>query len=253
MPVIFAGIVPGSPLLLPGLVKSVSDQVIKTTTALAKIRNLVETAKGEILVIIGRDDANATSSPLLLQSPFFAVNFAEQGDLITKLNLTGAVGFVHSLKESLQAKFEIPMRTPKKLPLCIALAFLNLPNIPVAPIILPANLSPQLLLDFGTIIGDFFKTQSKRIVVLVSGLLAAATHLSQEKKVLSSTLLSLITHSDSEALLQLSPSLKISLKDTLVDALIMLYHSLPTTTPKTTVLSYEEASGVTHLVAKINW
>ncbi|HBV33440.1 TPA: hypothetical protein DIC39_02500 [Patescibacteria group bacterium] len=252
MPVVFAGIVPNSPRLLPGLVPTVRSQVVKTVDGMAKLKRLAESTQPEILLIIGEDDL-AVTSPVLLQAPNFTGSFAELGDLVTNVSRPGAVGFIHSLKEKLQLKLEIPMQTPKKLPTSLALPLLYLPDIAVAPIVLPHNPSPQLLIDFGQELGDFLATQKKRVLLVAAGHLAVAKPTNDDKMVLARALLRGIASSNSDALLELATNLKSKLNDTLIFPVILTYRSLPTSNPKITVLVSEEVQGIIHVVGKISW
>ncbi|MFH1866916.1 MAG: hypothetical protein ABIJ81_02435 [Patescibacteria group bacterium] len=256
MPVVFAGIVPNSPLLLPGLTPEVQNNVGKTNRALARLSSMLKASKAEVLFIAAEHSLVDQEYYWLLQSNKFPTNFKEYGDLITTREFLVATGFIHALKESLETKISLPLRTPKFLPNSIAvpLIYFN-ETLPLVPLVLQPGCSPENLRSVAKYISEYFSSSSIKIAVLAAGLMSQGQlgdH-AAEQTVFNSAFTNIIKKNDFTDLLNIDSKMRNRTGETLVSPLYLIARLIPSDKLNSSILSLETAVGHTNLVVHLNW
>ncbi|MBI5465915.1 MAG: hypothetical protein HY974_01345 [Candidatus Kerfeldbacteria bacterium] len=257
MPIVGAGLLPHSPLLLPGLLPEVRAQAVKTSAAIGQLAvELYALQPDVILIIAAQPESIEAAGYHLLQAPKFFSSFAEFGDLVTQGEFTGAVGFTYLLKEGGETKFPLPMLSPVKLPyiFSIPLTYLDKPlnSLPVCCLQVPSQVSLDDLGKLSQLLEEAWARAQARVVVLASGDLAH--HLGQavtESVLFDKLFQAALTNHQLDTLLNIDPAIRWRSRECLWAPAAVLYSGLRQRKITTKVLSYEAPFKVGFLVAQI--
>lgn len=258
MPLIGAAILPNSPALLPGLASATKQPVAPTLLACNQVSQEIVKAGPDILLLVAgeTETIKLADSFALLQGPYFDYRFAEFGDLVTRGRLTGAVGFVHHLKEQLETSFPIPLVTQSILPYTFAVPLASgtppLTQLPIACLNLPRKPRINDLLRLGDILSEHLATLNQRVAIGALGTLAqhAGPDIASAK-IYDQLIVSNCQQQNLERLVNLDPQLRLSAHETLWGPLVLLYACLAGKRSQTTLQSYAAPLGIGFLVAQV--
>lgn len=257
---VFAGISPHPPLLIPEIGKENLKFVKKTSSALRKLAEEMYAAKPETIIIISPHGPMMAEAFAFNLSPQYEINFQDFGDLVTKIELAGDVGLTHHYKEIMEAKIPVVLANQEKLdhgtgvPLYFLTENLDRKNIKI----IPASYS---LLDYETHFKFGIKLQediindTKRIAVIASGDLShrltpeAPAGYSHWAKKFDETLVKKIKEKDVKGILKLDPEFIEEAGECGLRSFIILHGILNSVNYKSEILSYEGPFGVGYLVA----
>jgi len=257
---VFAGISPHPPLLIPEIGKENLKFVRKTTEALNKLAEELYASQPETIIIISPHGPMMADAFVFNLSPHFEINFQDFGDLVTKIELAGDVGLTHHYKEILETKIPVVLTSQEKLDhgTGVPLYFLtkNLDSKKIK--IVPGTFS---MLDFNTHYQFGMKLQedilndTKRIAVIASGDMShrltpeAPAGYSHWAKKFDETLTKKIKEKDIKGILKLDPEFIEEAGECGLRSFIILHGILNSINYTPEILSYEGPFGVGYLVA----
>lgn len=178
MALVFAGISPHPPLLIPTIGKDAVKKVEKTKKALEQLEEDLYLTHPEILIIISPHGSFFKDAFTLNICQQYETDLRDFGDLATKLKFRGEMNLTSLIQESgKEQKFPISVISEKFLDhgAAVPLYYLanHLPNIPIIPIGF-CDCDWKTHLDFGYMLKERIMESNKRIAVIASGDLSHA-------------------------------------------------------------------------------
>lgn len=174
MPLVSASIIPNSPLLIPTIGdESIKDKIKNTIIAINTIKTDLEKIKPDTIIILSPKISEFKNSFSINISEKFEANFTEFGDFKTKLNFSGDIGLILSLKQDEQDE-KINLITKQNLdyeisiPLYFLMKSLRSKIIPIES----SSLSLKSHYDFGKNMKEQIFASNKKIAVIASCLLS---------------------------------------------------------------------------------
>lgn len=171
---VFAGITPHPPIVVPTIGKDNLRFLTNTTNALRELGSELYAARPDTIIIISPHGSMLQNAFALNVMPEFLIDFEEFGDLITKFTISGDIGFSHHLKEQLETQLPVVLMSQEKLDhgVGVPLYFLtqNLDRkiikcIPISFSLLDLNSH----FEFGRKLQDEIINDTRRIAVIASG------------------------------------------------------------------------------------
>jgi len=178
MSLVFAGISPHPPLLIPTIGKEAVKKVEKTKNALEILEQELYLTHPEILIIISPHGSYFSDAFTLNIAPEYETDLREFGDLATKMKFKGEMNITSLLRESSKDQnFSTAVISEKKLDhgAAVPLYYLakHLTNIPIIPMGF-CDLDWKTHLDFGYMVKERIMETNKRVAVIASGDLSHA-------------------------------------------------------------------------------
>lgn len=115
MPIVFAAIVPHSPILIPAIGKENTDRLKLTSVALKKLEEDLILSEPDTIIIISPHGIVQQNAFTINLNPIFTSNFEEFGDFATKATYNGDVSLCYKIRESLETKAPVQMTSESKL------------------------------------------------------------------------------------------------------------------------------------------
>lgn len=260
MSLVFAGIVPHPPILIPAIGQDNLAQIEKTQKAMRQMEQELYSAKPDVLLIIsphGEIDPEAFTINL---ADDFSVNFEQFGDFATKLAAKGEVILIANEKEKISNRVPLNIISQKDLDhgVGVPLFYLiqHLENTKLIPIYF-SLLDSQAHLEFGKALKEIVMASTKRVAVIASGDLShcltknAPAPFSEAGKKFDEKIIELLKSSDSQAIVNLDQELIENAAECGWRSILILLGALNHIKYQTEILSYEAPFGVGYLVANL--
>ena len=175
MALVFAGLVPHSPLLVPNIGKEHRAQLDKTLEAYNSLATSLKTIQPDAIVIISSHVASGSSWWNANVCLNYQVDLSLFGDLLTQGQWPGALGLAEELQSFLGQTEQLRFYSQPKLDYGTAVPLLllaeSVANIPILPIGYINN-QPERQVDFGRRLGQFLLNWSGKVALIGSGDLA---------------------------------------------------------------------------------
>lgn len=214
MALVFAGLVPHSPLLAPNVGKEHRSQLNKTLEAYSLLAKNLLDAKPEVLVVVSPhiiSGLNWWNANVCLN---YQLDLSSFGDLLSQAQWPGALKLAQDLQDYLAPDQELRFYSQKQLDYgtSIPLLLLNesIKEVKVLPIGFIEN-QPEKQALFGKKLGDFIQQWSGKVALLGSGDLAHCLGSDQPSGLqsrghkLDQRLQDALRQNDSSILLNISP------------------------------------------------
>ncbi|MEK9155386.1 MAG: class III extradiol dioxygenase subunit B-like domain-containing protein [Patescibacteria group bacterium] len=259
--IVFAGIVPCSPLLLPSVNPEHVAEADKTRTSLAEMaEELFATHPDTIVVFCEHTQSPANAFALNVADPYTA-KLTAFGDLgYTKTYHPDFMLADRAQRELRKLNEPATLITESDLPFTatVALEFLttHLPNVRILPIA-PCALTPKEHFDFGASLRDILVASDKRIAVIAAGDCShtrsaeAPGGMHADGQKLDELLATLIEQKNTAGLLQVPPELLQNAQDACYRQIVMLFGTLDATLVRTRLLASEAPFGVGEITAEM--
>lgn len=179
MSLVFAGIVPHTPLLIRGISRDSSDLVKDSLSALDELKEQLYIARPEIIIILSAYTQLFENAFSVNAHNGFNADFSEFGDLTTTKKWQGAPSLAAYISKKARAHGEnvrliSEERVDHGISVPLLLATEKLPNVAILPIG-PNKGDNATLLKFGELLKEVIYEQQKRVAVIVSGHLSHKT------------------------------------------------------------------------------
>ncbi len=217
MSIVFAGITPHPPMLIPTIGKQATEKLVATQQALEAMEKDLYAARPQTILIISPHTSLFTDSFTINAHPTLTSSFDQFGDLTTKRTWNGdpmlAAKISHMSKIAnipIQLVSEERIDHGASVPLFTLTN--HLPDIKVLPMGF-SKLSPQDHFNFGVFLKDQLMDQDKRIAIIASGDLSHCLRndglhpYKPEGEQFDTILQNAFKNHDSNALINLDPNL----------------------------------------------
>ena len=259
MPLVGAGLLPHSPLLLPGLLADIRLRAKKTSQAIGQLANELYALQPDVILLIAsqsQDTAERGAGYSLLQAPKFYSSFKAFGDLVTTGEFAGAVGFTYRLKERGETKFPLPLLSPVKLPyiFSIPLVYLGKPlnGLPISCLQVPSQISLDDLEHLTRLLEETLATVRERVVMVAVGDLGHHWgNRTAESSLFDKLFQAAVSENKINILLNIDTKVRQRSLECLWGPTVVLYSVLSQRKVTTKVLSYEAPFDVGFLVTQL--
>lgn len=175
MSLVFVGIVPHPPFLIPEIGKEKAEKLQKTRESMEEMEGDLYVLQPDTLFVISPHSPISPESFSLNLATHFESKFEEFGDQQTKCEINCDMQLVSQIKEAADyGDVDVPVNiiTEPKVDhgVCIPLFYLtqHIPNVKIVPISV-SQLSPEKHLEFGQLLRNVALESNKRIAIIASG------------------------------------------------------------------------------------
>ncbi|MCK4967860.1 MAG: MEMO1 family protein [Candidatus Aenigmarchaeota archaeon] len=258
MSLVFAGISPHPPIIIPNIGKENLETVRQTITALEKLNQQLKESKPDTLIIISPHAPLFADAFCLNLCQHYQGNFQQFGDLITHLELSGNIALASKIKAELEYNFPLAVISQPELDhgTLVPLYYLTkgLPNLSII------SFSSSLLnlnehFNFGYKLKDEIINTEQRVAFIASGDLShrltpdAPANYSPQGRVFDQTLIKLLKDKDSKKILNLDEDLINQAGECGLRPITILLGLISKIKYQPEILSYQGPFGVGYLVA----
>jgi len=260
MPLVFAGITPHSPVLVPGVGPISHEKAVQTTEALSTLEENLYVAKPHILIILTPHTETHSDTFTVNANTNFIGSFEEFGDHSLKNAYHGSPDFAAKLSHA-TSKENIPLKLISQEKLdhgtTVPLYYLasHLPQIKVLPVG-PSELPPTTHLAFGNLIKEVCMESDKRVAIIASANLShglttdSPAGFRKEGEKFDQSIIELLQSHNTTGIVTLSPELVEKAAETGYTSLLILLGVLKNVNYEFKNLAYEYPFGVGYLTAE---
>lgn len=267
MALVFAAIVPHSPILIPSIGKANTAALAKTIEAIQTVSKAFVAARPETVIILTNHPINPDNTAKSLTFNIhsqYAVNFEEFGEYGLRFNVAGDIAMAHHLKrrfDTLRSQYLIALASQEKLDGSASVSLFHLiknqPHIKLVPI-------NDTIEDFKPefIIGERLRRpiyQEKTRVAIIASLnlshrlseLSPAGY-SAKAKIFDERVLEAISRKHPLNLVRFKKETLAEVKECALRPLLLLFGIMKNTHYSPQLLSYESPFGIGHAVINLN-
>ncbi|MEK7159805.1 MAG: AmmeMemoRadiSam system protein B [Patescibacteria group bacterium] len=259
---VFAGIVPHPPILIPTVGKENIKKLKKTLTAFDIFEEeLVKANPDTIIIISPHGDINFDAFSINTHQEYNA-NFKAFGDFTTKFNFKPDLQFINELKGKNETKLPIQLFSDKNLDhgasIPLFYLFRKQNKAKIVPIIY-SMMSYHKHVEFGELIRETICSLDKRYAVIASGDLShrlsmqAPAGFSPSAKEFDKKLIQLLKKKNLEAILNLDQKQIEDAAECGLRSILILLGVIHQMNYEFEVLSYESPFGVGYLVGEVKF
>lgn len=255
---VFAGLVPSSPLLLPAINEAKMSEVTQTREALEELaEELYAVHPDTILIFAESKTMYSEAFSLNVADPYLA-DLEEFGDLGYRKTYHPDFGFIDKLQRHLR-KTDLPisLSTDNRLNASsvVPLDFLtgHLPQVRIVPVA-PSELDAKAHFNIGTALKHIILESDRRIAVIAAGDMShaltktAPAGFHKDAKVFDDMILTMLKEHNASGILQIPEAMIKHAHDTSYRQLCMLIGVLDGMYTSPDVMSYEAPFGVGYCV-----
>lgn len=258
MSLVFAGITPHAPILIPNIGKENLQKIDATAKAMEKMEQELYAAKPDTIIVISPHGEVLIDAFLFNLCDKYESDFGQFGDFATRLKFKSDLKFIEHLKTVIKDEIPLTMTSEPKLDhgATVPLYYLtkHLPQTTIIP------LSYSLLdypthIRFGELLKDQIFNTNERIAVVASGDLShrltkeSPAGYSARGKEFDQKLVELLRNKDVEGILKLDPKLIEEAGECGLRSILILLGIIKNINCQADILSYEGPFGVGYLVA----
>jgi AmmeMemoRadiSam system protein B len=256
MAIVFAALVPHSPVLLPQIGKDHSSRLKETTNAFIKLSAALQSSQAETVLIISPHGNVRPGSFTMNLNPTFHADFSDFGDLATNRTWQGDIALAHRTRESLETTAPLLLTSEEKLDHGAAVPLSLLTEPSDSPKVLPltySGLPYEAHFTFGQILRRELQKNQTKIALVASGDLShrlnhdAPAGYSPKGKKFDKKVIALLNEQKYPQLLDLDDELIIEAAECGLKSIIILAGILDSIKHQPQQLAYEAPFGVGYL------
>jgi len=171
MSLVFAAVMPHTPLLIPNIGKENTAQLKVTTEAALALTKELETSKPDSIIVISSKGQMHPNGLAINIYPDFKAKLEIFGDLVTNLNFTGDILLAGRLREKLENKTNILLVTDEGLDYGSAIPLYLLGNNfrqAIVPLTVDHSLPIKTIISLGKDIQTTILNEKSRVAVIAS-------------------------------------------------------------------------------------
>lgn len=256
--IVFAGLAPHPPLLIPEVGKNNLNSLKKTIEAYAQLEQDLYASKPEILLLLGKFGETSDQAFVINQTPRVKVEFKNFGDLLTHLEFDTDLSLGYKIREATETTLPVILSAQENLGYHIGVPLYalaqHLPNIKIINIAHSA-LSAEMHVKFGEHIKEMINQSGKRVAVLASTDLSpklsheSPAGFAPEGQEFDQLILKKIAQKDFQAILNLDPEIaKKAEAENAWKNILLLFGLIKNLNYTPEQLSYEAPFGIGYLV-----
>lgn len=257
---VFAGVVPHPPLLIPSIGKENIEKLKKTIRAFDLLEEELNQANPDTIVVISpHGDINSKAFTINTKQSYTA-NFNNFGDFSTKLEFKSDLNFIMRLKSQYESSLPIQLVSDENLDHGVSVPLYYLcrknPNRRVVPITY-SLLSYEKHLEFGRILKEAIFSMDKKYAIIASGDLShklsmqAPAGFSPQAKEFDKKIIQLLKKKNIDSILNLDLNVIEEAAECGLRAYLVLLGAIKNMNYEFEVLSYEAPFGVGYLVGQM--
>ncbi|MFA6512160.1 MAG: class III extradiol dioxygenase subunit B-like domain-containing protein [Patescibacteria group bacterium] len=260
MPLVFAGITPHTPLILPSIGAEYIDAVKKTRAKMEVFAHHLYAAQPETLIIFTPHVASTAGVFTVVLAQTFEGGMDQFGDFSLKVHFPGDVAFAHRIQRRAdEHKIPTALQHNDKLDYgsTVPLLFLedHLPKLKIIPIS-DSTLDTETHFRFGELLREEIHGSTSRIAVLASADLTnrgkrKAYEIAEKQEPYDAAVLKALKNNAGRSLLEMPPTIPQDANECGFHSILMLFGLLDHMNYHATVHSYEAPIGVGFLVSEI--
>lgn len=172
MPLVFAAIVPHTPLLIPAIAKDHHRLLAATRQSVFAVAQELYASQPDTLIILSPHGPSLPKTFVIQVADKLTGRLVEFGDLATEITVRGAIEAAHRLRE-LAEDHQVPMtlQTVPNLDYGSTVPLTFLTSAPQVPRVLPitvADCEVETAIFLGRILQELFQGNSARIAIIAS-------------------------------------------------------------------------------------
>ena len=262
MSLIFAGIVPHPPFIIPEIGKDKAEKLKKTRESLEEMEGDLYVLQPDTIFVISPHSPISAESFSLNLATHFESKFEELGNKDTKCEVNCDMQLVSQIKEAADyGDVDVPVNiiTQPKVDhgVCIPMYYLirHLPNVKLIPISV-SQLPPEKHVEFGQLLRNVALESNKRIAIIASGDLSHA--LSEESehgmtpqgKTFDETVQKSIKENNLQDIVKINPDIVEKAHECGYRPMLILIGALEGSKYDSKIYSYEAPFGTGYMVAQ---
>lgn len=255
---VFAGLTPNSPLLLPQVNKDKLHLLEETTTAMKELADDLYAAHPDVILVISEHPTVYEDAFSVSLSDPYRFDMAEFGILSIEHIFRPDIRFIDHLQRTMRrSDISVTLSTDEALHYATAVPLMllteKLPNVQLVPVTY-SKLDAKAHFKFGETLKDVVMDSDKRIAVIASGDLSHAltsespAEFHPDGEYFDNKMQELIANKNTAGLLSMDPERVKNAQQTCYRSLTMLSGLLERVSYKPQMLSYEAPFGVGYLV-----
>lgn len=260
MPLVFAAIVPHSPVLIPAIGKNEQKKAQKTIEALSVLEENLYISRPHVIVIFTSHAQTHPQTFVANAHTDFISSFEEFGNHSLRTTFTGSPDFAAKLSHTAKRN-HIPLKLVSEEKLdhgsTVPLYYLtsHIPHIKIIPIS-PSDLSPSNHLAFGNLIKEVCMESDKRIALIASANLShgittdSPAGYREAGKKFDHSIIELLQSHNTTGIATLDPLLVEEAAETGYNSILLLLGALKNINYEFKHLAYEAPFGVGYLTAE---
>ena len=266
MSLVFAGITPHPPMLIPAIGKDKLEKISDTKKSLEELEQELYVAKPQVIIIISPHSSIFEDSFSVNAHNHFVSNFEQFGDLVTKKEWTGspdiAAKISSAAKNTRAERVPVQLTSEERLDhgASVALHYLtdHLPDTKIVPVGYSAR-DKESHLNFGKLLKDVILSEEKRVAVIASGDLshcateAATGGYKKEGADFDAELVKNLGNSDFETIFNMDPELVRAADECGYRSILILSGILKNMNCTFKKYSYEAPFGIGYLVGQFTF
>jgi len=256
--IVFAGLVPHPPLLIPEVGKNNLNSLKQTIESYKILEQDLYASKPEVLLLLGKFGETSEQAFVINQKPKVKVEFKNFGDLLTKLEFDTDLALGYKIREATETTLPVILSAQENLDYHVGVALYalaqHLPHIKIVNIV-SSHLDAQMHVKFGEEIKEIINQSGKRIAVIAScDLSPKLSHESPagfapEGQEFDQLILKKFASKDFKALLELNPEIaKKAEAENAWKTILLLFGLIKNLNYTPEQLSYEAPFGIGYLV-----
>jgi aromatic ring-opening dioxygenase LigB subunit len=253
---VFACLVPHTPLLIPEVAKDNLALLNDTVKAYQSLEHELYATKPDLIVLLSSHAQEAKETFTINQNPKLRVDFKKFGDFLTNLEFSNDIGFGYKIKEAAETKMSVFLSADADLSYGFGVPLFYLtPHLPKIKIVAinSSKLAAQTHLSFGEIIKEQIDNSTQRVAVVVAGDLSHRLHqdspagFSPRGQEFDQAIIKYLAQADLKSLVSLDENLAKEAQECSWRSLLILSSIIKDLNLKPEKLSYQAPFGIGYL------
>lgn len=263
MSLVFAGIMPHSPLLLPTIGKDHCSRAKKTLDAVTELREELYVSKPDIIIILSPHEGRYNDAFVAHVHDRINIDLSSMGDMVTDQSWPGAPHIAAELASyAATAHIELRQVTQESVHIGTTTPLLSLVDTMSDTPILPIGFSNKSISDhlaFGEMLKEYIAQTSKRIAVIVTGDLSRRHNNTNPQgadpsaDMFDRELITLLEHKNVAGFVAMNQTLVTQASECIYRSIGILFGLLKGTRYQPRTLSYEHPFGIGYYVGLIDF
>lgn len=264
MPLVFASIVPHSPITIPSIGKEKSETIVKTLAGVKELEGELYVMQPDTLFVISPHAPTAETSFSVNLAPEFTADFREFGDMEINLRFPCDIELISKIREYADSHnsslVNVISQTNLDYGSAVALYLLtkHVPKVKIVPISV-SLLDAKAHYEFGAMLRSVAMQTNKRVAIIASTELAhnigdaSADGYHPDSKTFDSKIQEMVTTGDLATILKLNSALVENAQAVgALKTLSMVFGAIDGMGHDARILSYERPLGFGLLIAEFN-
>ncbi len=257
MPLVFAGLMPHPPTLIPGVSKQNLTKSAKLKKAVLRLEQDLYSAKPDVIIIISPHGAAVDEAFVINHSPVLRLDFSDFGDLDTTAEFKNDLALGYQLREKTESSLPVILSSLDKLDYGCSIPLYYLTAHLKSAGIIPLSYSltdREAHLSLGQALRQVIDKSSKRVAVIASADLShrlkknSPDGYAPEGKEYDRLLVEYLSQKKNQELIQMDQNLIVAAGQCGYEGLLILLGAIGEINYQPKIIGYDNSLGVGYLV-----